>query len=133
MSPEHQCPAASEDVEKVYREVLKHYKPENIGLYGCSAGAALTAQSVAWFIDKNLPLPAAIGMFCLGAITVDDFVTDAGAIQRAFSSQGENSHDAGLYFKNHAYFSGVGSGNALAFPGSHVNGDLKTRIRLCKP
>ena len=113
LSPENQFPAISADVEKVYREVLKHYKPENIGLYGCSAGAAITAQSIAWFIDKNLPLPAAIGMFCLGAITIDDFVSDAGAIQRALSG-----YDMGLFFQNHAYLSGIEPDNSLAYPGS---------------
>ena len=61
--PEHVFPAASEDVEKVYRSVLKDYRPENVGLYGCSAGGILTAQSVAWFQNKKLPLPGAIGIF----------------------------------------------------------------------
>lgn len=37
-SPEYKFPAASEDVAAVYKELLKQYKPENIGIYGCSAG-----------------------------------------------------------------------------------------------
>ncbi|HKQ80819.1 MAG TPA: alpha/beta hydrolase fold domain-containing protein [Steroidobacteraceae bacterium] len=61
--PEHRFPAASEDVEKVYRALLKQYKPQNIGLYGCSAGGMLTAESMAWFQKKRLPAPAAIGIF----------------------------------------------------------------------
>lgn len=66
MSPEYQFPAASEDVEKVYRELLKTYTPEHMVLYGCSAGGALTAQSIAWFQAHGLPNPAAIGVFCAG-------------------------------------------------------------------
>ncbi len=36
--PEYKFPAASEDVAAVYQEMLKDHKPENIGIYGCSAG-----------------------------------------------------------------------------------------------
>ncbi len=64
--PENHYPAANEDVEKVYRAILEHHKPENIGIYGCSAGGGLTAQSMVWFQDKHLPMPGAIGIFCAG-------------------------------------------------------------------
>ena len=64
MGPEHQFPAASEDVAKVYRELLKAYEPQHIGLYGCSAGGLLAAQSVAWFHAHDLPKPAAVGVLC---------------------------------------------------------------------
>ncbi len=66
MGPEYQFPAASEDVEKVYRALLKTYRPEHMVLYGCSAGGQLTAQSIAWFQKQGLPNPAAIGVFCAG-------------------------------------------------------------------
>lgn len=55
MGPEYKFPAASEDVASVYKEVLKQYKPENIGLYGCSAGGQLASMSVAWFDRENSP------------------------------------------------------------------------------
>jgi len=64
MAPEYKFPAASEDVEAVYREFLKTYRPENIGIYGCSAGGELTGQVVAWLQWKGLPMPGAVGMFC---------------------------------------------------------------------
>jgi len=64
MAPEYRFPAASEDVAAVYRELLKSYNPKHIGLYGCSAGGLLTAQSVAWFAAHGLPEPAAVGVFC---------------------------------------------------------------------
>jgi monoterpene epsilon-lactone hydrolase len=66
--PEYKFPAASEDVAAVYKELLKHYKPKNIGIYGCSAGGSLTAQAMAWFQKEKLPNPGAIGIFCAGAV-----------------------------------------------------------------
>lgn len=72
MAPEHRFPAASEDVEKVYRELLKSYRPENIGIYGCSAGGLLTAQSVAWLRQGGLPRPGAVGIFCASAYFFHD-------------------------------------------------------------
>ena len=65
--PEHHFPAASEDVAKVYAALLKEYAPQNVGIYGCSAGGGLTAMSVAWFQRHALPAPGAIGIFCAGA------------------------------------------------------------------
>ena len=44
MGPEHQFPAASEDVAAVYRDLLKQYDADHIGLYGCSAGGLLAAR-----------------------------------------------------------------------------------------
>lgn len=66
-APEATFPAASEDVAAVYRELLKTHKPKNIGIYGCSAGGLLTAQSLAWFQKEALPMPAAAGIFCASA------------------------------------------------------------------
>jgi acetyl esterase/lipase len=62
--PEHKFPAASEDVAAVYREALKRYEPQQIGLFGCSAGGVLTGEALAWFAQERLPMPAAAGMFC---------------------------------------------------------------------
>jgi len=67
MFPEYKFPAASEDVAAVYRELLKQYKPENIGIYGCSAGGTITAEAVAWFQAHDLPRPGAIGIMCASA------------------------------------------------------------------
>jgi acetyl esterase/lipase len=64
LQPEHPFPAAVEDTAAVYKELLKTYKPENIGIYGCSAGGILSAQAVAWFLKEKLPVPGAIGVFC---------------------------------------------------------------------
>jgi epsilon-lactone hydrolase len=65
-SPKHKFPAASEDVAAAYRELLKQYKAQNIGIYGCSAGGMLTGMAVAWFQKHSLPTPGAIGVLCAG-------------------------------------------------------------------
>ena len=65
--PDHKFPAASEDVASVYQELLKTRKPENIGIYGCSAGGMLTTMSVAWFQKHGLARPGAIGVLCASA------------------------------------------------------------------
>lgn len=64
LTPEHRYPAASEDVTAVYRALLKQYRSDQIGIYGCSAGGVITAQSVAWIRKQGLPRPGAIGTFC---------------------------------------------------------------------
>lgn len=63
-APEALFPAGSEDVVAVYRELLRTHKPSEIGIYGCSAGGILTAQTVAMLLQEDLPVPGAIGMFC---------------------------------------------------------------------
>ena len=72
MSPEYKFPAASEDVAAVYRELLKTYRPSQIGIYGCSAGGILTAESIAWFQAHGLPNPGAIGVFCASLNTLSE-------------------------------------------------------------
>ncbi len=65
--PKYKFPAASEDVAAVYQHLLKDHTPQNVGIYGCSAGGMLTAMSLAWFEKHNLPRPGAVGIFCAGA------------------------------------------------------------------
>jgi acetyl esterase/lipase len=67
--PDHEFPAASEDVALVYRDLLKTYDPRNIGIYGCSAGGMLTGMAVAWFQKHDLPRPGAVGILCAGLTT----------------------------------------------------------------
>jgi acetyl esterase/lipase len=65
-APKYKFPAASEDVASAYRELLKSYPAENIGIYGCSAGGMLTGMAVAWFQQHGLPRPGAVGILCAG-------------------------------------------------------------------
>ncbi|MCE7798620.1 alpha/beta hydrolase [Sphingobium sufflavum] len=84
--PENVFPAASQDVASVYQQLLKSYRPENIGIYGCSAGGALTAQSVAWFADKGIVQPGAVGIFGAGGVRfgAGDSAYVAGYIDASF-------------------------------------------------
>lgn len=66
-APQFKHPAALEDIVAVYRELLKRYRPENIAVFGCSAGGVLTAQALARFHAEKLPMPRAAGIFCASA------------------------------------------------------------------
>ncbi|MEO8778526.1 MAG: alpha/beta hydrolase, partial [Rhodanobacter sp.] len=109
--PEHVFPAASEDVEAVYRALLRHYPAKNIGIYGCSAGGVLTAESVAWIITKKLPVPGAIGTFC-GSIT------ELGGDSAYFAPilNGEPVPPAILKLTALPYFKGAKATDPLVFP-----------------
>jgi acetyl esterase/lipase len=64
--PDNKFPAAVDDAVAVYKELLKTYQPGRIGIYGTSAGAALTAQVAAQPRKLKLPLPGALGIFAAG-------------------------------------------------------------------
>jgi monoterpene epsilon-lactone hydrolase len=114
MGPEYKFPAASEDVAAVYKEVLKQYRPQQIGLYGCSAGGMLTAMSVAWFQKERLPNPAAVGVLCasIGNIVGGDATYITGPLNgmsAPMPSQRERSGGPG-------YLSEVDPNDPLAYP-----------------
>lgn len=66
LAPESRFPAAVDDALAVYRALLKDHAPHTIGVYGCSAGGLLTAQLVARLEREGAPLPAAVGVLCVG-------------------------------------------------------------------
>src|SRR6202008_3460582 len=63
LAPENPFPAAVDDVVAVYKELLKTYQPQSIGIFGTSAGAILTCQVTVRLKQLGLPLPAALGIF----------------------------------------------------------------------
>jgi len=63
LAPEHPFPAAVDDTEAVYKELLKTYEARHVGLFGTSAGAILTAEVASRLRRDGLPLPAALGIF----------------------------------------------------------------------
>lgn len=63
LAPEHPFPAALDDAVAVYRELLKTYQPTDIGIYGTSAGAILTAEVAVKLKQLGMPLPGALGIF----------------------------------------------------------------------
>lgn len=60
MPPDSPFPAALDDAVTAYRELLKTAKPENIGIFGASAGGSLTLTTLLRAKMENLPMPAAI-------------------------------------------------------------------------
>jgi epsilon-lactone hydrolase len=97
MAPEFQFPAASEDVAAVYREILKSYKPSQVGLYGCSAGGILAGESIAWFLAHDLPKPGAVGLFC--ASLDDSRAGDSGSLAGPLMAMGAGAPRS-LYLAN---------------------------------
>jgi monoterpene epsilon-lactone hydrolase len=63
LAPEYPFPASVDDTVAVYKELLKTYKPQNMVMYGTSAGAVLTAEVAVKLKQLGLPLPAALGIF----------------------------------------------------------------------
>ncbi|MGH9529673.1 MAG: alpha/beta hydrolase [Terriglobales bacterium] len=63
LAPEHPFPAAVDDVVAVYKELLKTYRPHDIGIFGTSAGAILTGEVAVRLKQLGLPEPAALGIF----------------------------------------------------------------------
>jgi acetyl esterase/lipase len=64
--PEYRFPAASEDLLKVWEHFTKTYKPQNIGMVGCSAGGSLISQTTALLIRQGKPTPGVLGVYCAG-------------------------------------------------------------------
>ncbi len=121
LSPENLFPAASEDMETVYRYALKTYKPGNIGIYGCSAGGTLVAQSMAWFQKKKLPLPGAIGIFCSGALDTFWFGGDSGQLSALLNASPvigpRRSSNESPANAPRDYFEGIDRSDPLVTPG----------------
>ena len=67
LAPENPFPAAVDDVVAVYKELLKTYQPDHIGIFGTSAGGILTAEVTVRMKQLGLPLPGALGLFTIRA------------------------------------------------------------------
>ncbi len=63
LAPENPFPAAVDDVVAVYKELLKTYKPQSIGIFGTSAGAILTCEVTVKLKQLGLPMPAGARRF----------------------------------------------------------------------
>lgn len=110
--PEHRFPAASEDVEAVYRKLLETHRPGEIGIYGCSAGGILTGEAVARFIADKLPVPGAIGTFCGSLVTI---AGDSAYVGPLLNGQGVPQEPLDLV--QLPYFHGVDANDPMVQPG----------------
>jgi acetyl esterase/lipase len=120
MAPEATHPAGVEDVATVYRELLKTYKPKHIGIYGCSAGGALTAQAAAWLPAHGLPQAAAVGIFGAGGVrfSTGDSAYIAGYVDGSFpppAKPGETVIDM-----TRGYFANADMSDAMISPALHA-------------
>lgn len=122
MAPEHRHPAGVEDAAKVYAELLKDYAPGRIGIYGGSAGGALTAQAAAWLPAHGLPQAGAVGIFGAGGVPfyAGESAYTAGYIDGSFSpppADGSKQEDITC-----GYFDGIDERNdPSAWPGYHLD------------
>lgn len=117
MSPEAKFPAASEDIAAVYAEMLKTYKPSQIGIYGCSAGGMLTGQSIGWLRSHGLPRPGAIGVLCasLGKLVSGDSAYMSGPLN-GFPAPPAATDGRPRGGMNFAYLSDVADNDPRAYP-----------------
>jgi len=118
--PEHRHPAASEDVAAAYRDLLKTYRPQNIGIYGCSAGGVLAGMAVAWFQRHGLPRPGAVGILCAGAANLEGnfFGGDAGYTTLPLGEGRLLPPGSGGNPVQMEYFAGTDPGDPLVAPAS---------------
>jgi acetyl esterase/lipase len=114
MGPEHRFPAASEDVAAVYKALLTQHRPEEIGIYGCSAGGILTAQAVAWLHKQGLPRPGAIGIFGAGALVGDG--GDSSFVSAFLNARGPAVAGHAEIKRQLAYFSDANLDDPLVSP-----------------
>ena len=119
--PEHTHPAASEDVAAVYKELLKTYKPSQIGIYGCSAGGALSGMVAAWLPAHGLPQAGAIGIFGAGAGRFqrgDSYYTGAAFTGGEIPRPGETSSGMSV---GRSYFEGADMDDPMVSPNVHLD------------
>jgi acetyl esterase/lipase len=121
MAPEAVHPAAVEDLEIVYRELLKDYDAKRIGIFGCSAGGSLTAQAAAWLPAHGLPQPGAIGIFGAGAVrfSTGDSAYVTAYIDGSFPAPPKPG-EAGVDITR-GYFAGSDMGDSVVSPGLHAD------------
>ena len=115
MFPETRFPKGSQDVASVYKQLLKSYKPSQIGIYGCSAGGLLTSEAMAWFQKEKLPAPAAIAI--LSAALDPNFQGDSAYIGPQLGSV--LPAPKSVEMDRTTYFAGADAGDPLVSPGQH--------------
>jgi len=77
VAPDHPFPANIEDSAAVYRGLLDRYAPEQIAIYGTSAGGTFSLTTSLYLRQLGLPLPGALGILTpqhdLSGTTGDSF------------------------------------------------------------
>ena len=68
LAPEHPYPAALDDAKKIYQSLLSQHGPENLFLFGDSAGGGLALSLLLSLRDEKATLPA-LELICLSPTT----------------------------------------------------------------
>jgi acetyl esterase/lipase len=116
LAPECVFPAAVDDVLAVYLALLAATPSHAIGIYGCSAGAILTAQAVSRMIAERSSLPGAIAMLCGAGL---EMTGDSAQIASSFAVGPGEAEPAALSAL--PYFTGADLDDPLVFPGEHLS------------
>ena len=116
LAPEHRFPAAVDDVVAVVRELRRRRPGIRIGLYGCSAGAVLTAQVVARLIADRSPCPDAIAMLHAAGVEIG-----GDSLELAALTNGTADAVAVRALHDLSYFDGTDVADPLIFPGEHAD------------
>lgn len=104
MPPDFPFPAALDDAVAVYRDVIKTTQPQNVGVFGTSAGGSLVFTTLLRAKMENLPMPGAIAP---GTPTVDltktgdSLFTNAGVDNTLGTQDGFIRATALLYANGH--------------------------------
>jgi len=119
MAPEYKHPAGIEDVAKVYSQLLKYHEPDHIGIFGCSAGGALTAQAGAWLPAHGLPQAGALGIFGAGGVRFrkGDSAYISGYVSGAFPPPPPKGKDG--IDMTRGYFAGSDMSDPIISPALH--------------
>jgi monoterpene epsilon-lactone hydrolase len=121
MAPEHRHPAGVEDVAAVYAELLQSYAPGRIGIFGGSAGGALTAQAAAWLPAHGLPQAGAVGIFGAGGVPfgAGESAYVAGYIDGSFPPP--PADDSTPIDITRGYFAAIDARDPSAWPAYHLD------------
>lgn len=114
MAPEYRHPAALEDIVTVYRALLKDRSADQVGLYGCSAGGVLVAQTVARLSALGLPRPGAIAMLHATGLELGGDLLALSPLLTGDRQEAGVSRLAAL-----PYFEGADPTDPQVFPGEH--------------
>ena len=114
MAPEHSHPAAVDDVLAAYQALIAQRPASRVGIYGCSAGAILTAQVLARLQAEGLERPGAVALMHAGGLELD------GDLLALAPMMTGDAPAAGLSrFAHMPYLAGADVTDPLVFPGEH--------------
>jgi acetyl esterase/lipase len=114
LAPEHPYPCAVLDVLTVIDDLRSKNPALKLGIYGCSAGAVLTAQVVSRMIQRGDRLPEGIAMLHAAGV-------DLGGDSLEMAALLNGTADAAAVQRLHdlPYFAGTDPKDASVFPGEH--------------